>query len=259
MTDPAALQKLLTWMSPAFPVGAFAWSAGLESVIADRTVSDAPALQNWLAGALAHGGLKTDAILLAEAWRMAQAAAPIPNSASRREVLSEVVARSSPQPLADTLPLVGRAGEGVTTLADLADLALALTPARERQQETTITGDSFALALKAWPMELSEPLPSPCPYPIAVGAMASAHGIDLADTLLAFVTTAVHSQISVAVRLVPLGQTDGLKVMAALEPQIAALATTAAKASLAEIGGIAYATDIAQMRHETLEPRIFRS
>ena len=215
MTEPAALQKLLTWLSPAFPVGAFAWSAGLESAIADRTLTDSIALQNWLEGVLAHGGLKTDAILLAHAWR------------------------------------------GEPDLQDLADLAIALTPARERFAETTITGDNFAIAAKAWPADLT--LPQPCPYPIAVGATARAHDIALMDALLAYLTAAVHSQISVAVRLVPLGQSDGLKVMAALEPHVATLARTAATATLADLGSIAYATDIAQMRHETLEPRIFRS
>jgi urease accessory protein len=77
--------------------------------------------------------------------------------------------------------------------------------------------------------------------------------------LLGFLTAAVQAQVSVAIRLVPLGQTDGLAVIAALEPAVAALARTAATAALDEIGGIAYAADIAQMRHETLEPRIFRS
>ena len=215
MSEPAALQKLLTWLSPAFPVGAFAWSAGLESAIADRTLSDSAALQNWLEGVLAHGGLKTDAIFVAASWKQDQ------------------------------------------TLEDLADLAIALTPARERLSETTITGDNFAIAAKAWPVELE--LPQPCPYPIAVGATARAHGIGLEDTILAYLTAAVHSQISVAVRLVPLGQTDGLRVMAALEPRVAALTKIAAPATLADLGSIAYATDIAQMRHETLEPRIFRS
>jgi urease accessory protein len=219
MTEPAALQKLLTWLSPAFPVGAFAWSAGLETAIADRRVTDSQDLQNWIEGALAHGGIRTDAILLAHAWRASSAA----------------------------------------KLRDLADLCLALTPAAERHAETTLTGDAFIRAARAWPSDIYAKLPDPCPYPIAVGAIAAAHGIGLADTLLGYLTAAVHSQVSVAVRLVPLGQTDGLKVMAALEPRIAALAATAATATLDDIGGIAYAADIAQMRHETLEPRIFRS
>jgi urease accessory protein len=110
-----------------------------------------------------------------------------------------------------------------------------------------------------WPVEALARLPSPCPYPVVVGAVAAGHGIGLDDTLIAFLTAAVHGQVSVAVRLVPLGQTDGLRVMAALEPLVAELAAAATTAGLADIGSIAYAADIAQMRHETLEPRIFRS
>ncbi len=144
-------------------------------------------------------------------------------------------------------------------LADLADLTLALTPARERWQETTITGNAFVLAAAAWPPAVAPVLPTPCPYPIAVGAMAGSHGIDTEDTVLAFLTAAVHSQVSVAVRLVPIGQSDGLAIMAALEPQIAALARHSAAAGTDAIGTIAYAADIAQMKHETLPTRIFRS
>jgi urease accessory protein len=220
MTTPAALQKLVTWLSPAFPVGAFAWSAGLETAIADRRVTDSERLQTWIEGALLHGGIKTDAILLAAAWR---------------------------------------AYADASSLSELADLSLALLSSRERWMETTITGDSYVRATRHWPAETLARLPDPCPYPIAVGTIAAAHDIDLVDTLLAWLTATVHGQVSVAVRLVPLGQTDGLRVMSALEPCIAALAHTAASATLADLGAIAYAADIAQMRHETLEPRIFRS
>lgn len=214
----AALQRLLTFLSPAFPVGAFAWSAGLETAIVDGRVTEAAQLQNWISGTLAHGGLKSDAIFLAHAHR----------GADRPD-----------------------------DLAAIAELCLALTPSAERTAETTQTGESFAIAAEAWGGR--PPLPTPCPYPIAVGAIAAAQGIALADTLIGYLTAAVHGQISVAVRLVPLGQTAGLAVMAALEPEVARLAATAATATLDDLGGIAYATDIAQMRHETLPTRIFRS
>ena len=136
---------------------------------------------------------------------------------------------------------------------------LALTASSERTLETTLTGDNFALAARAWPSDVFARLPEPCPYPVAVGAIAGAQGIALVDTLVGYLTAAIHSQVSVAVRLVPLGQTAGLQVMAGLEPAIAALAETAASASLDAIGGIAYAADVAQMRHETLGVRVFRS
>jgi urease accessory protein len=220
MTDTAALQKLLTFLSPAFPVGAFAWSTGLETAIAERAVTDSTAVENWLRGSLAHGGLRTDGILLAQAFR---------------------------------------GFEDTARLAKIADLALALTPAVERHAETLATGDAFVVAMQAWPSEVYSRLPLPCPYPVAVGAVAAAHNIALEDTLIAFLTSAVQTQISVAVRLVPIGQTAGLQALAALESQIRDLAATTATASLDDIGGIAYAADIAQMRHETLGTRIFRS
>ena len=216
MTAPAALQKLLTWLSPAFPVGSFAWSAGLETAIAERRVTDSATMQNWLSGSLRHGSLRTDAILLAAAHR---------------------------------------GGD----LQDLADLALALTPSAERVTETLEIADNFVIATSAWPMPEAARLPQPCPYPIAVGALATAHGIAVEDTLVAFLTAAVHAQVSVAVRLVPLGQTAGLRVVAALEPLVAAAAGAAAISTLEQIGTIAYAADIAQMRHETQETRLFRS
>jgi urease accessory protein len=220
MSEAGDLQKLLTWLSPAFPVGAFAWSAGLETAIVDRRIHDRATTQAWIEANLAHGGLRTDAILLAQAHKSSADAA---------------------------------------ALAELADLCLALTPARERHDETTITGDAFATAARAWPSPVYALLPQPCPYPIAVGAIAAAHGIALPSTLIAFLTALVHAQASVAVRLVPIGQSDGLAIMAALEPIILARAELCQHAALDDIGGIAYAADIAQMRHETLTTRIFRS
>lgn len=220
MSANSDLQKLLTWLSPAFPVGAFAWSAGLEAAIVARTVHDRATTQQWVEGNLTHGSMRTDAILLSHAHRAA------------------------------TDPV---------QLQDLADLCLALTPARERHDETTITGAAFATAAKAWPTPVLANLPQPCPYPIAVGAIASGHGIALEATLLGYLTATVHSQVSVAVRLIPIGQSDGLAIMAALEPAIASMATLCQHAALDDIGAVAYAADIAQMTHETLTTRIFRS
>lgn len=214
------LQKLLIWLSPAFPVGAFAWSAGLETAIVEGRVHDRASTQDWIAGSLHHGGLRNDAILLAHAHRA----------------------------FADR-----------TELADLADLCLALTPSSERHAETLQTGRAFVLASAAWPSPSPAALPEACPYPIAVGAIAASHAIDLALTLLAYLTSAIHGQVSVAVRLVPIGQTDGLAIMAALEPEIAHSAELCLSATLDDIGSVAYGADIAQMKHETLATRIFRS
>jgi urease accessory protein len=220
MSNPQKLQRLLAFMSPGFPVGGFAWSAGLEAAIAERLVIDAETTRNWLEGLLHRGGLRTDAILLCEAHRSAT---------------------------------------DVSHLAELADLCMALTAASERQEELRQMGDAFIKAAAAWPVKMPAPLPAPCPYPIAVGVIAAAHGIDIYDAVLAFLTAQVQAQISVAVRLVPIGQVAGLEILVALEADIAALANFAQTATLDDIGTIAYAADMAQMRHETLTTRIFRS
>jgi urease accessory protein len=218
--ETAALQKLLAWLSPVFPIGGFAWSAGLETAIADGHASNPVALAAWLDGVLRHGGLRSDAILLAHAHRAA----------------TDAIA-----------------------LQELAQLCLALISARERHAETLAMGSAFIAAAEAWPNGVFARLPAECPYPIAVGAVAAAHGLPVHPVLVGFLTSALQAQVSVAVRLVPLGQTAGLKVLAGLEQTVAEVASETATAPLSGLGGIAYAADIAQMRHETQEPRLFRS
>src|SRR5690606_24072351 len=155
--------------------------------------------------------------------------------------------------------LAGRAHADAARLAGLADLGLALTPARQRREEMLVTGDAFVQAAKAWPDPVHGRLPRPCPYPVAVGADAGAAGIAAGAMPLALLTAHAQAQISVAVRLIPIGQTDGLAILAAAEPVIAALAPALAQAGEDDLGSASYAADIAAMRHETLSTRIFRS
>ncbi|MCT7377609.1 urease accessory protein UreF [Chelativorans salis] len=220
MSDVQALQKLLTWASPAFPVGAFAYSAGLESAIEEKRVTDSATTRNWIEGSLKSGAARNDAILASAACR---------------------------------------AHGDTAELARLADLCLALTPARQRHEEMLVTGKAFTEAANAWPDPVLDRLPDPCPYAIAFGAVAGASGIAVEETLVAFLTAYTQAQISVSIRLVPLGQTDGLAILATLEPLIAVTAETLSHASLDDLGSAAYAADIAAMEHETLPTRIFRS
>src|SRR5690606_19447407 len=119
--------------------------------IADARVSDAASLEDWIAGSLAHGALKTDAILLAQAWKLA----------------------------ADS-----------SALRELAELGLALAAASERHIETSLTGEAFGIAARAWPSDVFARLPRPCPYPVAVGAVAGAQQIGLGDALIGYLTAA---------------------------------------------------------------------
>ena len=99
----------------------------------------------------------------------------------------------------------------------------------------------------------------PLAYPIAVGVAAAGHGIAVEPALAAFLQAVAANLVSAGVRLIPLGQTDGQRVLAALEPVIAATAARALACPLDEAGSAAFRADLASMRHETQYTRLFRS
>jgi urease accessory protein len=218
---------LMVWLSPSFPVGAFAYSHGLEWAHEAGDVTDAASLEAWLSDLLGHGAARNDAILFASAYRAAGA------------------------------------GDGAT-LAEIAELALALAGSEERRLETTTQGDAFAAAVaRSWPCGavdlLAESWSGPVAYPVAVAAAAAGHGIPLSEALEAFVLGFVANLVSAAVRLGAIGQTDGQRVIAALVPQVRELAGLARDLSLDDLGSCAFRSDLAALAHETQYTRLFRS
>jgi urease accessory protein len=218
MPTEARLLRLLTWLSPAFPVGAFGYSHGLETAIREGAVTDARDLAQWIAALLEHGSGWTDAVLVRCAWTAVTA-------------------------------------EDHAALDEIAELGEALAPSLERRRETMAQGEAFLTAVAAW-----QPPPIlRAPYPVAVGAAAGAAGIPLEPALTAWLHAFASNLVSVAVRLVPLGQTDAVAVLAGLEPALLRTAARAADSTLDDLGQCALVSDIAAMRHETLEGRLFIS
>ena len=223
-TTPSLL-PLFAWLSPAFPVGAFAYSHGLETAVDAGWIHDAESLEAWLGDLLDHGSARQDAVLAAASWRLAQ---------------------------------TGDAAD----LAELNDLALALAPSRERRLETGAMGRAFAETIRtAWPEASSPALPrdQDIAYPVAFGATASTGGMPLGPSLEALVLGFVSNLVSAAVRLGPIGQTDGQRVTASLLPEARRLGTWAATSTLDDLGACALRSDIAALQHETLYSRLFRS
>lgn len=222
----ATLLRLMTWLSPAFPVGGFAWSGGLEQVVADGLLPDAAALSGWMAVVMRHGALWNDGVLLAEAWRNA-------------------------------------GGSG--SLAETTALAEALAGSAERHAETLSLGSAFLAAAAAWSQgDASAPagqqaLPAAAAYPVAVGAVAARHGLPLTATLEAHLQAALSQAVSVAIRLSVCGQRDGMAVLAGLEATVLETARTLTTTSLDDLGSAAFGAEIAAARHETLGTRLFRS
>jgi len=225
--EAAALYRLMTWLSPSFPVGGFSYSSGIEWAVEAGDITDAASLRDWLGAMLADGSGFCDGVFLAQAHRAAEA-------------------------------------EDEAALRDIAELAAAFVTSRERQLETAAQGRAFVeIARAAWSCEALERTIAQCDativYPVAVGLVSAAHGIPLAPTLHAYLHALTSNWISSGSRLIPLGQTDSQRVLAALEPVVAATAKRAMTATLDDLGSATFRADLASLRHEAQYTRLFRS
>ncbi len=221
--DERVLALLLAWFSPALPIGAFSYSHGLERLCEDGALSDRASAQGVIAAALRTGSGWSDAVLLAAAYRAAAAG--------------------------------DRAG-----FDEAAALAMALQPSRERAEEAVRQGTAFLeITDTVWPGQAMVERGAEAALPIAVAAAGAAHGVPLKRLAAAYLTAFAANLVSAAVRLVPLGQTDGQRLVRDLAPVAAAVAGEAQAATLADVGGMALGLDVASMRHEYQEVRLFRS
>lgn len=216
----AALLRLMTWLSPVFPVGSFSYSHGLEQAVHEARIIDAAGLEGWVSQLLEIGSGWNDAVLFAESWRGAT---------------------------------------GGADLAPVAELAEALAGSAERHRESTLQGAAFLKACAAWPEQATARLPADCPYCVAVGAVAGAHGVGLEDALAAFLQAFTSNLVQAAIRLNVIGQSDAVAIVSRLEPLLLGTARRAAASSLDDLGTATVLSDIMAMRHETLYSRIFRS
>jgi len=222
-----ALYRLMTWLSPSYPIGAFSYSSGIEWAVESGDVTDVESLKRWLTIMFAEGGGFCDCVFL----RHAHEAIAEPRN---------------------------------TKLCEVAELSAALIPSKERHLETTAQGRAFVEATRAvWPCEAMERLviafEGSLTYPVAVGVAAAGHGIAVGPALQAYSHAMVANWISAGVRLVPLGQTDGQRILAALEPVIERTVLRALTTPLDQVGSSALRSDLGSMRHETQYTRLFRS
>jgi urease accessory protein len=205
------LLTLVQWLSPAFPTGGYAYSHGLEAVIAEGERS-AAGIGRWIDGVLRFGSGQADAVLLA---------------------------------------LVLRGGDP----AELDAMARALAGSRERLAETQEQGAAFARTVAAL---TGRDLP-PRALPVAVGEAALALDLPVGEVLAVYLHAFAANLAACATRFAPLGQTEGQAMLASLHPVIGDLADWAATAALDDIGTAALGADLAAMRHETMDVRIFKT
>jgi urease accessory protein len=225
MSTDSKLYRLLSWLSPAFPVGAYSFSHGLECAIEAGLVCDADTTRDWIGDLLLVGDGQADLVFLAAAWHAAGDA---------------------------------------QALLEVHELALAFQPSAEIRLETTAQGGAFIKAMAAaWPCELiavlQRMLDGPVAYPVAVGVAARGHDIALEMTAETFAHACASNLVSAAIRLVPLGQTEGQQITARLMSTVTAAVASAIATPLQMVTSSCIMADIMSMRHETQYTRLFRS
>ena len=225
-TRPEHLLRLQSWLSPAFPIGAFSYSHGLEYAVEAGPVHDRDSLTDWLEADLRHGSGRNEGIFLATAMAADDAA-----------------------------------------FLEVAELAAVSFATRELALEGLSQGEAFSLTvMRAWPNDalrarhdlLNQAGIIPT-LAIATAMACRAHGIDATSALHLYLQAWSANLINAAVRLVPLGQTDGQLAQAALESTVIATAQDTGAATLDDLGSAALMVDWASMQHENQYTRLFRS
>jgi urease accessory protein len=224
------LYRLLAWLSPGFPTGAFSFSHGLEAAVENGKVRDRASLQDWIRTVVASGGGRIDADVLSAAHRAAAAGdIEAVEAANRRGVAFRATA--------------------------------------ETRLETTAQGEAFLATCRAawpepfldrWAASLGPGSEAVC-HPAAVGAATARAGIPLTCALTGYLQAMAANLVSAGLRLGIIGQTDGQRIVAALEPVTGAAVAAAMSRGPGSFGAATFAVELASMAHETQYSRLFRS
>jgi urease accessory protein len=228
--SPLALLRLQSWLSPAFPTGAYSYSHGLEWAVEAGYIRDRESLVDWLEADLRYGSERNEVIFFSEAWRCT-------TQGNRAR------------------------------LVELSELAAAFRSTSEFALESSQQASACSTTLRhVWPNHLLDWLSETLagihvPHAVAVvlGVRSASQGIPLALALPAFLQSYTANLVTAAVRLIPLGQTDGQLAIAALEDAVLAACAHAINSTIDDLGSAAFMVDLASMAHETQYTRLFRS
>lgn len=225
MTTSDNLYRLLTWTSPAYPIGGYAFSHGLENAVERALITDADSTREWIADLILIGDGQADLVFVSQGWE---------------------------------------SGDDEQAISQVADMALAFQPTAEIRLESVAQGSAFLkTTASAWGCDatdrLQERLGSVAVYPVVFGAVARHSGVDKSDALHAYAHGFVANLVSAAVRLVPLGQTDGQIITSALMAAVLNAVSSAIDTPLDDVSSSCIMADIASMQHEVQYTRLFRS
>jgi urease accessory protein len=222
----AALYRMLAWLSPSFPIGSFSFSHGLEAAAESGAVCGRTTLQQWISAILTWGTGRIDVDILCAAYRAA-------------------------------------AADDIVALVDANCRGLAFRATSETRLETTAQGDAFLkTCCTAWGdsfLDRWAACGEAVCYPAAVGAAMARAGIPLEWALVGYLQAMAANLVSAGLRLGIIGQTDGQRILAALEPVISSASAVALTRDPDCFGTATFAVELASMAHETQYTRLFRS
>jgi urease accessory protein len=227
---PLSLLRLQSWLSPAFPTGAYSYSHGLEWAVEAGDVHDRKTLVEWLDADLRHGSGRNEAIFFSEAWRNAT-----------------VHDRSK---LLETAELAA---------ANRATSEFALESSQQAASALSTLHHVWPERVLHWLLRNMRDRGMRPALPVVLGVRIAREGIPLNLALPAFLQSYIANQVTAGLRLIPLGQTDGQLVIAELEEAVLATSAQALTATLDDLGSAAFMVDLASMAHETQYSRLFRS
>ena len=225
MNTDTGLYRLMTWLSPSYPVGAYAFSHGLEYAVESGAIMDRESAYGWIRALVLEGGGRADLVFLKEAWQS-----------------------------------WGDPGR----MAELSRYAVAYQATSELRTESLAQGRAFAdVTSDAWPhcklIEVLTAIGSDTAYPVVVGAVAGIHDIERDSAMTAYGHAFAANLVSAALRLVPLGQTEGQACLLQLIPELTQTAEHSVALADDELWVSGWGSAIASMQHETLYTRLFRS
>ena len=232
----SAQLKLLQLVSPTLPVGAYNYSEGLEWLIEQENVTNADTLGAWITQELCQGSITVDTAIMVRAHRLA-------SQMSKTDIL--------PSP---TLKHLSYWNQWLTATRESREL---------REQSLQMGGSLRKLLLDLDPAVQSwfEPIPptDPCNYAIAFGVGAAFWGIDLHQSGLGYLHSWANNLISAGVRLIPLGQTAGQKLLLHLTSNILNQWQRILLLEDDDLYSCSWGLALASMGHESQYTRLFRS
>ena len=227
---PRALLRQQSWLSPAFPIGSYSYSHGIEWAVEAGHIQDRKSLVDWLQADLCYGSGRNETIFFTEAWRAA-------------------------------------IEEDHELLLEIAELAAAFRGTLEFALESSQQAAACLATLRAvWPDRILDWLAdklrecgiSPA-LAVVLGIRTARERIDLRLALAAFLQTYIANLVMAGVRLIPLGQTDGQLAIAELEEAVLVASEQTSECTIDDLGSAGLMVDLASMSHETQYTRLFRS